>query len=179
MNVISYPLHLCRKFERRWTAKAVQDETQRSPSQRPNGCTACGRIVTAPLHATYLPTGNLVNQWRCPVCRNSWQTSADAASSTDIQLSRSEHLRDNAGHDAAPNDAAREQFRSMGDFALARILGMTDKRNRWADDSLAERLAADTLRLREEASHLEPGAERDALLTKHTATRWLPISTPV
>ncbi|UGX90257.1 hypothetical protein G6321_00030970 [Bradyrhizobium barranii subsp. barranii] len=124
LNVISYPLHLCRKFDRRWSAKAVQDETQQSPSQRPNGCTACGRIVAAPLHATYLPTGNCVNQWRCPVCKNSWQTSADATSSTDIQLSPSEHLRQNAGHcltleDTAANDAARKQFRSMGDAWLA------------------------------------------------------------
>ena len=44
---------------------------------------------------------------------------------------------------------------------------MNEKRNRVRQaDSLAERLAADALRLREEASHLEPGAERHALLSK-------------
>jgi hypothetical protein len=44
---------------------------------------------------------------------------------------------------------------------------MTEKRNPVRQDgSLAERLAADSLRLREEASRLEPGAERDALLNK-------------
>jgi hypothetical protein len=92
LNVLLYPLHLYRKFERRWTAKVVEDEGLRPPSQGTNGCTACGRIVAAPMHSTYLPTGKFVNQWRCPVCRNAWQTSADPASSTDIQLSRSEHL---------------------------------------------------------------------------------------
>jgi len=41
------------------------------------------------------------------------------------------------------------------------------QRNRVRQASaLAERLAADVLRLREEASRLEPGAERDALLNK-------------
>jgi hypothetical protein len=34
------------------------------------------------------------------------------------------------------------------------------------EGSLAARLAADALRLREQASLLEPGAERDALLNK-------------
>ena len=44
---------------------------------------------------------------------------------------------------------------------------MTEKRNRVRlASSLAERLAADALRLREEASRLGPGAERDALLNK-------------
>lgn len=124
MTVISYPLHLCGKFERRWSAKAVQEASQRSPLRVADGCTACGRIVTAPVHSTYLPTGKIVNQWRCPVCRNSWQTSADPASSTDIHLSRSEHLRENAGHcltleDTAADDAARKQLRRMGDTWLA------------------------------------------------------------
>jgi hypothetical protein len=44
---------------------------------------------------------------------------------------------------------------------------MTEKRNRARQAStLAERLAADALKLREQASRLEPGAERDALLKK-------------
>jgi hypothetical protein len=44
---------------------------------------------------------------------------------------------------------------------------MTEKRKQVHQaSSLAERLAADALRLREEASRLEPGAERDALLNK-------------
>ena len=44
---------------------------------------------------------------------------------------------------------------------------MTEKRSRIRQaDSLAERLAADAVRLREQAAHLEPGAERDALLNK-------------
>jgi hypothetical protein len=123
MNVISYPLHLCGKFVRRWSAKAVQDASQQSSSQATNGCTACGRLVTAPVHLTYLPTG-IVNQWRCPVCGNSWQTPADAAGGTDTQVSPSEHLRMNAGHclsleDNAANDSARDQFRRVGDGWLA------------------------------------------------------------
>lgn len=124
MNVLLYPLHLCRKFERHWSAKVIQDDGQSPPSQGTGGCTTCGRIVMAPAHATYLPTGEFVNQWRCPVCRNSWQTSADPASSTDIHSSRSEHLRENAGHcltleDTAADDAARKQLRRMGDTWLA------------------------------------------------------------
>jgi hypothetical protein len=76
------------------------------------------------MHATYLPTGKLINQWRCPVCRNSWQTSADSASGTVSQLSQSEHFRGNAGHcltleDTEANDAARKQLRRMGDGWLA------------------------------------------------------------
>ncbi|MCS3725148.1 hypothetical protein [Bradyrhizobium betae] len=44
---------------------------------------------------------------------------------------------------------------------------MTEKRNRVRQvDSLAERLAADASRLLEQASCLEPGAEREALLKK-------------
>jgi hypothetical protein len=124
VNVLLYPLHLCRKFERHWSAKVIQDDGQSPPSKGTGGCTTCGRIVMAPAHATYLPTGEFVNQWRCPVCRNSWQTSADPASSTDIHSSRSEHLRENAGHcltleDTAADDAARKQLRRMGDTWLA------------------------------------------------------------
>ncbi|WP_426609646.1 hypothetical protein [Bradyrhizobium sp. McL0616] len=44
---------------------------------------------------------------------------------------------------------------------------MTEKRDgKRQTGSLAERLVADTERLREQASRLEPGAEREALLNK-------------
>ena len=44
---------------------------------------------------------------------------------------------------------------------------MTEKRSRVRQSrSLAERLAADAVSLREQAARLEPGAERDALLKK-------------
>jgi len=124
MNVLLYPLHLCRKFERHWSAKVLQDDGQLPPPQGTDGCTACGRLVMAPVHSTYLPTGKLINQWRCPVCRNAWQSSADPASSADLQASRSEHLRENAGHcltleGTASDDTARQQFRRMGDAWLA------------------------------------------------------------
>lgn len=124
MNVLLYPLHLCRKIERYWSAKVLQDDGQLPPSQGKSGCTACGRLVMAPVHSTYLPIGKLVHQWRCPVCRNAWQTSADPAGSIDFQASRSEHLRDNAGHcltleDTASDDVGRKQFRRMGDSWLA------------------------------------------------------------
>jgi len=124
MNVLLYPLHLCRKFERHWSAQVLQDDGQPLSPRGPDGCTACGRLVMAPAHSTYLPTGKFVHQWRCPVCRNAWQTSADPANSTDLQSSRSEHLRDNAGHcltleGTAPDDPGRKQFRRMGDGWLA------------------------------------------------------------
>jgi hypothetical protein len=124
MNVLHYPLHICRKFERRWSAQVVQDAGQPLSSRGPDGCTACGRLVAAPVHSTYLPTGKLVDQWRCPVCRNAWQTSADPASNAELQSSRSERLRDNAGHcqsleGTAPDDAERKQFGRMGDAWIA------------------------------------------------------------
>jgi hypothetical protein len=126
MNVLLYPLHLCRQFGRHWSTKVVQDNGKQSPSQATDGCTVCGRIALAPMHATYLPAGKLVNQWRCSACRHSWQTSADFVSSVDIGLGRSGDLRENAGHcltqeDTAVSEAAREQYRRMGDawFALA------------------------------------------------------------
>ncbi len=79
------------------------------------------------MHSTYLPPGKFVNQWRCPLCRNAWQTSADPASSADLLLSRSEHLRKNAGRcltleDTAAKDAARKQFSRMGDAWLWAVL---------------------------------------------------------
>jgi len=44
---------------------------------------------------------------------------------------------------------------------------MTEKRNRTRQaNSLADRLAADAVRLQEQAALLEPGAEREALLDK-------------
>lgn len=44
---------------------------------------------------------------------------------------------------------------------------MTEKRNRAIQtSSLGDRLAADASKLREQASRLEPGAERNALLSK-------------
>lgn len=123
MNVMISPLHLCRKFERPRNAKVLQADGQSLSSRATNGCTACGRIVMEPVHSTCLPTGKFVNRWRCPVCRNAWQTSADPASA-DLQPSRSEHLRDNAGHclsleGTAPDEAGRKQFRRMGDAWLA------------------------------------------------------------
>ena len=124
MNVILYPLHLWRKFERRWTARIAQDESQGAVRLGSEGCNACGRVVEAPVHATYLPVSGVVYQWRCPECQNSWQTSVDPTISTDSQSGRSEHLRENAGHcptpeDAAPDAAARGQFRHTSDSWLA------------------------------------------------------------
>ncbi|BBO13339.1 hypothetical protein ABIA00_008068 [Bradyrhizobium ottawaense] len=124
MNVLQYPLHLCRKFERRWSAKVVQDDGEMTASQATVGCAVCGRLAAAPVHSTYLPIGKFVYQWRCSVCRNSWQTSADPASGTEIQVSRSGHLRENAGRcltleGTAPSDAARKRYRRMGDAWLA------------------------------------------------------------
>lgn len=121
MNVILYPLHLYRKFKRRWTAKVVQDESQRPPSREADGCSVCGRRASAPVHSTYLPTGNVVNQWRCSQCRNSWQTSEH---SVEDPLSQSEHLRESARlcrslEGTAPDDAARKQLRRMSDAWLA------------------------------------------------------------
>src|ERR1044072_3849008 len=69
VNVLLYPLHLCRKFERRWSAKVIRDGGQPLSSPGADGCAACGRLVMGPVHSTYLPTGKFVNQWRCPVCR--------------------------------------------------------------------------------------------------------------
>lgn len=85
MNVLLYPLHICRKLGRRWSAQVIQDDGRPLSSQGPDCCTACGRLVVAPVHSTYLPTGKFVDQWRCPVCRNAWQTSAGPASGAETQ----------------------------------------------------------------------------------------------
>jgi hypothetical protein len=114
LNVVLYPMHLWRKFERRWTARVGQDENQQFPSQGTEGCNACGRLARAPVHGTYLPSGDVVYQWRCSKCRNAWQTSVYPAISTDSQSGRSEHFRDNAA-EGAPHDAARRQFTRIGD----------------------------------------------------------------
>jgi hypothetical protein len=67
-----------------------------------------------------LPSGDVAYQWRCSECRNFWQTTVYPAIGTDGQSSQSEHLRENAEHcltleDSAADDAARSQFRRMGD----------------------------------------------------------------
>jgi hypothetical protein len=80
MNAIIYPLHLRRRFERRWAARMVRDEPRRSPSQGTDTC-ACGQVITAPISSTYLPTG-IVNEWRCSACGRHWDTIADTGAAS-------------------------------------------------------------------------------------------------
>jgi hypothetical protein len=72
-----YPLHIRRSFERRWAARIIRDDTRRSPPRGTDTCPGCGNLVTAPISSTYLPTGKIVNHWRCSVCDNSWETFVD------------------------------------------------------------------------------------------------------
>jgi hypothetical protein len=74
MSAPIYPLHFHRQFERRWAARAADDQDRRSPSQGTDKCTACGHVVTAPSSSTHLPTGRIVNYWRCSACGNAWDT---------------------------------------------------------------------------------------------------------
>jgi hypothetical protein len=79
MSALIYPLHFHRQFERRWSAKAANDRDRRSPTQGTDTCTACGHIVTAPSRSTHLPTGKIVNHWRCSACGNNWNTFVDSS----------------------------------------------------------------------------------------------------
>lgn len=120
MNVILYPVHLWRKFERRWTERVAQDECQRFRSVGTGCCSTCGRLAQTPAHATYVSSGDVVHHWRCSECRNSWQTSIYPVIDTESQSSQAEHLREKAGRcltleGHAPNELARNQSRRMGD----------------------------------------------------------------
>jgi hypothetical protein len=74
MTALIYPLYFHRQFERRWAARAVDDQERRSPSQGQDICTVCGHVVTAPSTSTHLPTGRVVNRWFCSACGNGWET---------------------------------------------------------------------------------------------------------
>jgi len=78
MNVLIYPLHFHRQFERRWAARVADDWNRRSPVQGTDTCTTCGHVVTAPSASTRLPTGKVVNRWHCSVCGSAWDTFVDA-----------------------------------------------------------------------------------------------------
>ena len=82
-----YPLHFHRQFERRWSAKAANDQDRRSPSHGTDTCTACGHVVTAPSRSTHLPTGKVVNHWRCSACGNAWNTFVNSSMRKDTSSS--------------------------------------------------------------------------------------------
>lgn len=122
LKIVLYSLHLWREAKRRWTSRGRQGESQLFPSRGTEGCSACGRLAKAPEYSTYLPSGDVVYQWRCSEYRNSWRTSAYPATSSDG--SQSEHLREHAGQcvkleDSAADDATRRQFRRMNASWLA------------------------------------------------------------
>ena len=95
MSAPIYPLHFHRQFERRWAARAADDQDRRSPSQGTDKCTACGHVVTAPSSSTHLPTGRIVNYWRCSACGNAWDTFADSPVRKDAKspVSRTAKVR--------------------------------------------------------------------------------------
>jgi hypothetical protein len=70
----------------------------RLPSQGTEGCNACGRLAKAPVHGTYMPSGDVVYQWRCSECGNSWQTSVYPATVTDGQPGYADLLPENTAH---------------------------------------------------------------------------------
>lgn len=78
MNALIYPVHVRRQFERRWAARATDHENRRSPAQGTDTCTTCGHVVTAPSRSTHLPTGKIINHWRCSSCGTDWETFVEA-----------------------------------------------------------------------------------------------------
>jgi len=86
MNVLIYPLHLHRQFERRWAARMAGDQHRRSPPQGTDTCSACGHVVTAPSKSTYLPTGKIVNRWRCSACGHAWDSFVDSPVRKDAKF---------------------------------------------------------------------------------------------
>lgn len=78
MMSLNYPVHFHRQFERRWAARIDVTQDRRSPVQGTDICTTCGHSVTAPSISTHLPTGKVVNHWRCSACGNAWDTFAES-----------------------------------------------------------------------------------------------------
>lgn len=74
MDVLVYPLHVRRQFERRWAATVAEEQSRRSPAEGTDTCNTCGHVVTAPSASTHLPTGRIVNHWHCSTCGNTWDT---------------------------------------------------------------------------------------------------------
>lgn len=108
----------------RLQAMVIQTEAELSPAPRTEGCAVCGRLSRAPVHATYLPSGKIVNQWLCAGCRHAWQTSTGSARSATDWPGWSGLLREKAAlcmtrEDGAPDETARTNFRRMGDGWLA------------------------------------------------------------
>lgn len=77
MTSLNYPLHVHRRFERLWAARVASDKERRSPVQGTDICTSCGQSVIAPSTSSHLPTGQVVNHWRCSACGQAWDTFAD------------------------------------------------------------------------------------------------------
>lgn len=85
MRALIDPLHLHRQFER-GAARVTDDQDRRSPPRGTDTCTACGHVVIAPSGSTHLPTGKIVNYWRCSACGHAWDTFAGSPARRDIQV---------------------------------------------------------------------------------------------
>jgi len=78
-----YPLHIHRRFERRWSALFARRTSSPSPNKTMNNC-SCGYVVISP--ATSFRTKLLVvNEWRCPECGERWQTMARRAENDNVE----------------------------------------------------------------------------------------------
>ncbi len=63
-----------RRFEPGTAATIPGDEDRRSPVEGTDTCKTCGHVVVAPSTSTHLPSGKIVNRWRCSACGNTWDT---------------------------------------------------------------------------------------------------------
>lgn len=120
LNAIGYSQHLNTRseYEHRRSDKLAQVDDRTSPSQGTDNCTLCGQRVTAPENSIYLPSGKIVNQWRC-YCGNAWETFVDRANPTNIELNESQRFRTNAGQYLILEGAAASEAMRFGRISAA------------------------------------------------------------
>ncbi len=83
MSANIYPLHIHRRFERRWSALFAQKTSSRPSNRAMNNC-SCGYIAVSPA-ASFRTKLLVVNEWRCPECGERWQTMTRRAENDNVK----------------------------------------------------------------------------------------------
>ncbi len=74
MDALSHFPDIRRRLEPSTAATMQSDQDRRSPAEGTDTCKTCGHVVIAPSTSTHLPSGKIINQWRCSACGNTWDT---------------------------------------------------------------------------------------------------------
>jgi hypothetical protein len=83
MSANIYPLHIHRRFERRWSALFAQKTSSRLSNRAMNNC-SCGYIAVSPA-ASFRTKLLVVNEWQCPECGERWQTMTRRAENDNVK----------------------------------------------------------------------------------------------